>query len=347
MKMNPKTGFTLIELLVVISIIGMLMALLLPAVNAAREAARRTQCQNSQKNIALAIFNCATARKELPPLSRTNAQGTEMSWVVYILPFMEETALYNKISENDLVYFNQMGFPRIPILKCASSTSVLDNNQTSYIVNCGPQNLNPSDGLFDTSQPGLYEPGNRNTALFFDLRGGRSVKTDIDFVSSADGTSKTLLLTENEEAGRWIFRGKSREDASKDVLLSGYECEMGFTIPGYKVLEAGQTPVEARNAFVGTNTGINFQFRTQRPAEGQNSKDDLPSPYWINFARGDSMPSNRTSPEYYYARPSANHVGIVIGVACDGSVQTINDSIEPHIYARLCMPNDKNSVSFP
>jgi prepilin-type N-terminal cleavage/methylation domain-containing protein len=67
---RPRTlrrGFTLVELLVVIAIIGVLVALLLPAVQAAREAARRAQCQSNLKNIALAVLNYESMKKELPP----------------------------------------------------------------------------------------------------------------------------------------------------------------------------------------------------------------------------------------------------------------------------------------
>jgi prepilin-type N-terminal cleavage/methylation domain-containing protein len=89
--MLRRTGFTLVELLVVIAIIGILIALLLPAVQAAREAARRTQCKNNVKQLALACQSHLAAKKELP------AGGTlinQLSWLCYVLPYMEETALY-------------------------------------------------------------------------------------------------------------------------------------------------------------------------------------------------------------------------------------------------------------
>jgi prepilin-type N-terminal cleavage/methylation domain-containing protein len=87
---RPRRGFTLVELLVVIAIIGVLVALLLPAVQAAREAARRTQCQNNLKQIGLAVQNYHDARKELPPYRIADGQQT---WAMLILDFMEQSQI--------------------------------------------------------------------------------------------------------------------------------------------------------------------------------------------------------------------------------------------------------------
>jgi prepilin-type N-terminal cleavage/methylation domain-containing protein/prepilin-type processing-associated H-X9-DG protein len=91
-------GFTLVELLVVIAIIGVLVALLLPAVQAAREAARRAQCQSSVKNIALAVLNYESARKELPVGLVGQAKEVEgWSWSTLTLPYLEQHAIYNRL----------------------------------------------------------------------------------------------------------------------------------------------------------------------------------------------------------------------------------------------------------
>ncbi len=99
-----KTGFTLVELLVVIAIIGILVALLLPAVQAAREAARRSQCQNNLKNIGLAIQSFHNDQRHVPysvnPFDQTPkryATYTGKGWIVDILPYLEETALYDEM----------------------------------------------------------------------------------------------------------------------------------------------------------------------------------------------------------------------------------------------------------
>jgi len=94
-KAMNKNAFTLVELLVVIAIIGMLIALLLPAVQAAREAARRMQCQNNFKQMGLAVHNFASANNEsIVPL--TSGPLTFTMWV-YMWPFLEQNAHYDKI----------------------------------------------------------------------------------------------------------------------------------------------------------------------------------------------------------------------------------------------------------
>lgn len=94
-----RLGFTLVELLVVIAIIAILVALLLPAVNAAREAARRTQCINNMRQIGLGLLNYESTAGSLPPGDRRTEQPVNSlySWVTLTLPYLEETAVYNTI----------------------------------------------------------------------------------------------------------------------------------------------------------------------------------------------------------------------------------------------------------
>ncbi len=106
---RPLHGFTLVELLVVITIIGILIALLLPAVQAAREAARRMQCSNNLKQIGLAMHGYHEAHNILPYASSKGGGPTDVEarggvWTTMILPFMEMAGLYEQIDFNKHVY---------------------------------------------------------------------------------------------------------------------------------------------------------------------------------------------------------------------------------------------------
>src|SRR5689334_12420178 len=99
---DRRSGFTLVELLVVIAIIGILIALLLPAVQAAREAARRTQCLNNLKQLGVAAHNFLSAKKHFPssslgkrPVDATNSTGQNGSALYQMLPYLEEQSLFN------------------------------------------------------------------------------------------------------------------------------------------------------------------------------------------------------------------------------------------------------------
>src|SRR5688572_10057430 len=92
-RFKRRSGFTLVELLVVIAIIGVLVALLLPAVQAAREAARRAQCNNQMKQLALACHNFHDTFNSVPPVDISDNFAT---WAVFILPYIEQPALYSE-----------------------------------------------------------------------------------------------------------------------------------------------------------------------------------------------------------------------------------------------------------
>src|SRR5499425_2145947 len=103
---KPRKGFTLVELLVVIAIIGVLVALLLPAVQAAREAARRMQCSNNVKQLCLGLQNYHDTFLYLPYGARNRTSGTTTnygsSWLVATLPFCEQRPLFDKIYAADI-----------------------------------------------------------------------------------------------------------------------------------------------------------------------------------------------------------------------------------------------------
>ncbi len=173
---NRATGFTLVELLVVIAIIGILMGLLLPAVQAAREAARRTTCINNQKQIALAAFRNDDTNGFLPgwrnTLRLTTGSNSFQSWPVMITPNIERRDIYNATLPSGTaptVYLALFVCPSTP--PTSTSTPAL-----AYAGNCG-SGSDVHDGVMNDATTSA----------------GR---VTVDGVSEADGTTTTLLISE-------------------------------------------------------------------------------------------------------------------------------------------------------
>jgi prepilin-type N-terminal cleavage/methylation domain-containing protein len=118
-----RHGFTLVELLVTIAIIGVIAGLLLPAIQSAREAARKVQCHNNLKNQMLGVLSFEETRRIIPP-GRMQKDGTNFSWMFLILPYIEQQPLYQnfdlKQSWNS-AFNNQHSLTAIPLYRCPSS----------------------------------------------------------------------------------------------------------------------------------------------------------------------------------------------------------------------------------
>lgn len=142
-KRRSSAGFTLVELLVVISIIGILIALLLPAVQSAREAARRVTCENNLRQLGLAQHNFVSASRTFPPGQQTPAAGDhKFSFMVFLLPYMEETTTLQQFNLTQDVHssLNQpAGEILIPSLLCPSVSIVqTTRNPTTNLIRLYP-----------------------------------------------------------------------------------------------------------------------------------------------------------------------------------------------------------------
>ena len=155
-------AFTLVELLVVIAIIGILIALLLPAVQAAREAARRMQCANHFKQIGLAVHNFHDAQRGLPPFK---IDGYRIGAPAFLYPFIEQTALWEKLvnapavnstTDKGKTFFRQkkIGFfvqPRI--VESRGKAEKIQRRQTRH--QCLPQSVDRTVTVSFVSAPAL------------------------------------------------------------------------------------------------------------------------------------------------------------------------------------------------
>jgi prepilin-type N-terminal cleavage/methylation domain-containing protein len=193
-------GFTLVELLVVIAIIGILIALLLPAVQAAREAARRTQCTNNLKQLGLALHNYHDQNKWLPPGWQFGSKDGDPStsdnfrpnWIILVLPFMEQQALYNSFDFSVPISHARNIEERgtvLPALLCPS-----DGNNRQKYAKPGPEGENWARGNYGSGGEITYGgPEAFRNPLFGGVMGlNRSLRLQ-DIV---DGTSNTLLVAE-------------------------------------------------------------------------------------------------------------------------------------------------------
>ena len=186
--LRRRSGFTLIELLVVIAIIGILMGLLLPAVQNAREAGRRSTCTNNLRQIGLAMHGYEGQKSKLPGWRNGLTGGLRVSWPTVILPNLERKDIYNKWNTSSSMPSNDWK-PVISAFMCP--TSPPDNTATGTLVYTG----NAGSGLERLTSTGRQAKGD---GVFLDGVGGGidAASTNLDVITSGDGTTNTLLITE-------------------------------------------------------------------------------------------------------------------------------------------------------
>jgi len=208
-----RSGFTLTELLVVIAIIGVLVSLLLPAVQMAREAARRSQCTSNLRQCGMAIVNYATAKGHMPP-SRSEVDIDpdpavttleKLGWVYPILGELEQASLQLEIRNGDL----PTEPTPIPVLKCPSQ-AIFESPDfpLSYVVNGGRANRMSSLLIyanFDWLANGVFVD---QAPLPKFARDKGQDKIRIDEIAKYDGTSNTLMLSENPNVHGWLLAPK-------------------------------------------------------------------------------------------------------------------------------------------
>ncbi len=239
---NPQSGFTLVELLVVITIIGILIALLLPAVQAAREAARRLQCGNSFKQVGLALHNYHTAHGCFAPgiLLLYSETGTcaAFGWASYVLPYLEQQAVYEKIDfEGARTYFDaggirEAGASRIEAYLCPSDAQGGELASCCSWGNVGPDPLEDCrqtnmGGVMDSRQLYYYRP---TQLALSQVDGMFGFEKGCRIADVLDGTSNTLMIGELTGGGRGTY--SAHFWITHDIIGTSDGINGPWTIPG-------------------------------------------------------------------------------------------------------------------
>jgi prepilin-type processing-associated H-X9-DG protein len=306
-----------VELLVVISIIGVLMSLLLPAVQSAREAGRRTQCSNNQKNLALALITYEASHKQFPGFVNSvgpdfNGNGKRASWLVTIFPLVEQNALWDAWSTKDFSAFTQLEIdqvtPTLDVAVCPSNPSTgIVKAPMAYAVNAGLMNKESSDPHSDMN------PANGAFHNHFDYRNDGSLASNLaevaktqmsmNYVTTFDGATNTLLLSENNQLRTWVLAPLDRGSTTRkqDVGICWF------------VRSSPQSTLNDYAAMHSINRNKEVEDIYNLPAALQ----------------GNGVTATD------FARPSSWHPGGVNVAYGDGRVDFLNETIEYKVYREL------------
>ena len=324
---SPRTAFTLVELLVVIAIIGVLVALLLPAVQAARESGRRTQCANNLKQLGLALHNFESAFNKLPPgtMAKTrfsyaidaNSEGYEWPYLLhYLLPFMEQQAYYDAVRGPKFDLQNPWSD--------ASQWSPAINGMQLKTLTC------PSDGL-------------NTQAKFLAAMSTQFRLSSTNYLGIFNGLNDGENYNGTTPEKQAVFQfGKPRRF---NDLLDGTSNTMALA-----EYLTGLDASDAKGLFITNRAGSQFLYTTLGP----NSKAPDNGLSWhdsfcpTNGARNKprmNLPCTPGDTDQNYSSPRSRHPSGVNITLSDASVRFVPNNVDLTVWRNVGFMADGNTIA--
>jgi prepilin-type N-terminal cleavage/methylation domain-containing protein len=319
---KPIHGFTLVELLVVIAIIGVLVALLLPAVQAAREAARRTQCSNNLKQIGLALLNYEDAQKSMPvgATGPSPKGGYGTAWYVAILPYLEAGNLYDKF---DLIGVNS---PHTGLIYAGTNedNGKLVSGKFIPSLFC-PSSPLPKWAMTDTTPPG---PLGVVSPTYTGIGGAVDHSTTVN----SDGQSNQHAARGKvSHGGVLIMRIPQRlaaiTDGTSNTIVVGEQSGWCFKSDG--------TKMNCRSDY---GHGFTMGAAEDRYFNGTSVRYAINTRSWELKGIGDEF--------YGSNRPiQSAHPSVAACLLADASVQLYSQSMNLQTLYNLCNRDDGNTIT--
>ncbi len=349
-----RGGFTLVELLVVIAIIGILVALLLPAVQAAREAARRMSCSNNLKQIALAMHNYHDVHKTFPsnpayPTTENVGGRYQQNWLSWsglasLLPYMEQNQLAQRIdwryrwdnNNGGTVNNSVVTRARIPGYVCPSDPG----SNARYTAN-----MSPTSYCFSAGPASNWSVGGSRVGV-------ATLKNPCRIRDVTDGTSNSIALAEAKiglNRGQWDPSIRPRIEWYRVVV--GSRLQRAGNAAG-RVWRATQPHVDLINQYYDTclsmyDSGSGWNGASDEQGRFWAAGRVYWGPYITTLVRPNAGPScdvDTSVTDIDVKEPSSYHATIVQAAKCDGSVSQISETIDQFIWIGAGSINGADTV---
>lgn len=307
--MKRVHGFTLIELLVVIAIIGTLVALLLPAVQQAREAARRSQCSNNLKQLSLAFHNYHDVNNRFMPgggMQNSSACRYATGWVPRLFPYLEQQAwpdsldalspnfLSSQCPYNTTSYTGNPLFKSVPVFLCPSSDigDLTTYASTSTARTQGNLHYRANSGSYDveldTASSDINQQYSKSGVIY--------PRSNVGFRDILDGTSNTILLGESSSMTNW-----------PTAMTTGFFTILPWTLGSYSYASNGWLTADHKTLLYPVNYSGTFNYNT--------------TPF------------------------GSMHPGGAMFVICDGSVRFLSESMDLGVLKSLSTKSQGETTS--